>query len=86
MQQLERVEWLQTLRDWALGLGVVAIAAFIGMVGFVGVGNPKNWSSLYAAFAGEGLLRWAAVPLVVTGALLLVAALALHLLAVRSKR
>ena len=78
VRELERVGQLRTLRNWALCLGSLAFLLAITAAGFVGVGNPKNWSSIYAAIAGEGLLRWSVIPLIAAGSALIIAGALLH--------
>ena len=83
--QFEFVERLQTLRGWAIGLGLVAGVLALIVAGFVNLANPKAWSSAFSALAASGLLRWAAVPLAIVSGVLLVAAVALQLVIERGK-
>ena len=78
LRELERVARLRTLRNWTLCLGLVAFLLAIAAAGFVGVGNPKNWSNIFAAIAGEGLLRWSVIPLIAAGAALTIVGALLH--------
>jgi hypothetical protein len=83
LRELARVERLRTLRNWALGLSVVAFFLALTAVGIVGVGNPKSASSAYSAMAGEGSLRWSVVPLLAGGAALIIIGAILHGLVTR---
>jgi hypothetical protein len=84
--QFKQLAWLarlRTLRGWALGLGLVSMVSAMTASGLVSTVNPKTWSSAYSAMAAAGMLRWAALPLVMLGAALLALAVVLHI-AVRS--
>ena len=86
LQQIARLGRLQALRNWALGLGVFAIVTAITVAGFGSVENPKSWSTAYSAMAQGGLLQWAAVPLVIVGAILLVVGIGVHIVLAKGER
>ena len=65
------------LRNWALGLGLVAFAMSLVAAGFGG-GNPQSASSAYSSFAAAGFFRWAAIPLGSACFVLLVVAAVFH--------
>jgi lipopolysaccharide export LptBFGC system permease protein LptF len=77
LRNLARVERYRTLRNWALGLGLVAFVMGLIAAGFGG-GNPESATSAYSAFALAGLLRWAAIPLVSASFALIIVAVLLH--------
>jgi hypothetical protein len=77
LRELARVERYRTLRNWALGLGVVTLIMGLIAAGFGG-GNPESATSAYSAFAAAGLFRWAAVPLVSASFALIIVGALLH--------
>jgi hypothetical protein len=83
LHEFARIERLRALRNWSLGLGALAWVFSITAVGVVGVGNPKNASSIFSALAGEGFFGWAVVPLIAAGFALIVLGAALHALSRR---
>ena len=78
LRNLARLERYRTLRNWALGLGLIAFVMGLTAVGFGGSGNPKSASSVHSAFALAGLLRWAAIPLVSASFALTIVGALLH--------
>jgi hypothetical protein len=83
LDALAAKERLTLLRNWCLGLGLVACVIAITAVGGWSIGNPKRWESGYDALAAAGLLRWFVVPLFGAGILLLVTGSVLAVLAAR---
>ena len=77
LRNLSRVERYRTLRNWTLGLGLVALVMGLVAAGFGG-GNPESATSAYSAFALAGLLRWAAIPLVSASFALIITGTLLH--------
>ena len=63
LNELANLERLRLVRNWCLGLGLVACLIAIETIAGWGIGNPKNWASAYEAFAAAGELRWLFVPL-----------------------
>lgn len=87
LRRLARLERLQVVRNWALGLGIVALVSSIGIAGFgSGIENPKSASSMFSALAQAGFLRWVALPLVIAGASLLAAAIGVQIFLAKNKR
>jgi hypothetical protein len=84
LRELARRERFQTLRNWTLGLGFLMLVLSITTLEIFGTGNPKSASSIYAAFAGEGLMRWAFVPMAALGTALILVGAVLHGLSKRS--
>lgn len=72
LREIARIERLKTLGNWALCLGLLTLVSSVGVAGFGGLGNPKNWSNMFAAMAGEGLLRWGVIPLIAAGLALII--------------
>ena len=65
-----RIERLMTLRNWCIGVGVVAVA--LGLIAAANTaGNPKTWSSTFFAFAAIGSFSPYAVVLLGVGGVLL---------------
>jgi hypothetical protein len=83
LEALAAKERMTLLRNWCLGLGLVACLIAITAVGGGSIGNPKRWESGYDALAALGVLRWFVVPLFGVGILLLVGGLVLAVLASR---
>ena len=86
LRQIARLERLQALRNWALGLGIFFLLTIITVAGFGSVENPKSWSSVYSTMAQGGLLQWAVVPLIVVGVTLLAVGIGLHIVIARRER
>jgi ABC-type Fe3+ transport system permease subunit len=76
-------ERMTLLRNWCLGLGLVACLIAITAIGGMSIGNPATWESAYDAMAALGALRWSVVPLFGAGILLLVVGLVFAVLAAR---
>jgi hypothetical protein len=72
------VERYRTLRNWALGLGLVTLVLGLGAAGFGGGGNPESATSIYSTFAIAGFMRWAAIPLVAASFALIITGALLH--------
>jgi|RhiMetdeSRZDD1v2_1073273.scaffolds.fasta_scaffold370794_2 hypothetical protein len=83
LDALAAKERMTLLRNWCLGLGLVACLIAITAVVDTTIGNPKTWDSAYHALAASGALRWFVVPLFGAGTLLLVAGLVFAVLAAR---
>jgi hypothetical protein len=77
-EQLVRLQRLRGLRGWALALGIVGMVTAMQLAGSGTLGNPETWSSAYVAMAAAGMLQWAALPVAVLSAVLLVLAVVLH--------
>lgn len=86
LRQIARLERLQVLRNWALGLGFFFFLTIVTVAGFGSVENPKSWSSVYSAMAQGGLLQWAVVPLIVVGVTLLAVGIGLHIVIEKGER
>jgi hypothetical protein len=67
IRNLLRHERWCVLRSWCLGLGLLSLIIALGTLGLGGAGNPKNASSVYAAFAASGLLQSLTCPLLIFG-------------------
>ena len=86
LQKIARLERLQALRNWALGLGLFFLFSVITAAGFGSFDNPKNWSSIYSALARDGLLQWAVVPLIVLGISLIASGICMQIVIARDKQ
>ena len=64
LNELAKLERLRLVRNWCFGLGLVSCLIAIETIGGWAIGNPKNWTSAYEAFAAAGELRWFFVPLI----------------------
>ena len=64
LNEFANLERLKLVRNWCLGLGLVACLIAIETIAGWGIGNPKIWASAYEAFAAAGELRWLFVPLI----------------------
>ena len=53
-QNTPRIEFLHTVRDWCLGLGICFLALALMSISNT-VTNPDTWSSAYNALAASGL-------------------------------
>ncbi|MBV7544491.1 hypothetical protein [Acidovorax sp. sic0104] len=51
----ERLKWLRRLRNWFLGLGVIALATAL-QTACNTIGNPDTWASAFHAFSASGML------------------------------
>jgi hypothetical protein len=78
LRNAQRIERYRTLRNWALGLGLVAFVLGVTAAGFGGGGNPESTTSIYSAFAVAGFMRWAAIPLVSASFALIIVGGLLH--------
>ena len=83
LDALAAKERMTLLRNWCVGLGLVACLIAITAVTDTSIGNPATWESAYHALAALGALRWVVVPLFGAGILLLVAGSVLAVLAAR---
>jgi hypothetical protein len=86
LDRLARVEKLRLLRNWCLGVGLVACLVAIESAGGWSIANPKTWSSAYESFAAAGVLRWVVVPLLGLGGALLLLAVFLSIIVARRQR
>ena len=76
--RLARVALLRDLRNWCIGLGVVALALALIAVRNT-VANPETWTSAFHALAASGAFVQYAVWLAAIGALFLLIALLIAL-------
>jgi len=78
LDRLQSKDRMRQLRNWCLGLGLIASTSAMVALG-TAIGNPKAWASAYHALAAAGGLRWLTFPLLGLGAVLLIAAIVLTL-------
>ena len=83
--RLARVALLRDLRNWCIGLGVVALALALIAVRNT-VANPETWASAFHALAASGAFVQYAVWLAAIGALFLLIALLIALYIGRVER
>ena len=83
--RLARVALLRDLRNWCIGLGVVALALALIAVRNT-VANPETWTSAFHALAASGAFVQYAVWLAAIGALFLLIALLIALYIGRVER
>ena len=77
LRNLARIARYQTLRNWALLLGFIALV-MVGVVAGLGGGNPEVATSIFAVFALAGYLHWTIAWLVAIGLGLLIIGAFLH--------
>jgi len=73
LKGLVRIERLQRVFYWLVGVGIVSILFGISLLG-MGQDNPKWWGNVFVAMTSRGWLLWLVIPALTVGLMLLVAA------------
>jgi hypothetical protein len=83
LDALAAKERLKLLRNWCLGIGVVAFLIAITASGPTNIYNPKVWDSAYYAWAALGALSQFSIALFGVGTLFVVIGVILAVLATK---